>query len=593
MATLQSKMSHGCKYWYIVESRRVNGKPRPVVIAYLGSTQALVERLQSAGTGDFTLKSYAHGAIAALLNLALQLQIPQQINAHIHSPRSYMAKKPIRNNLTAGMTLLLGAIGRVCTMTSKRGWWSWARTTSCEYLLKCSLSRIDSQHFWDLMDALPLKAIPDIEGAILHRAFKLFNLQADTLLLDTTNFFTFIHTTNYRCTIAQRAKNKQKRNDLRQVGLALVVTRGDYIPLFHLTYRGNTSDCKTFASIITQVKTRMVDLGLDVAKQTIVFDRGNNSKENLALLASLKLFYVGALTPAHHHDLIEKAEGNYQEVYLKPGEEEEEEKPLFVYREKRMVWGSERTVLVFVSEELKNGQMRGIKQWIDKKKRRLEIIKQSLASPRCKKRPAARVKTTIETLLRDAPFGKTFFLWSTKQTPSRGAITLKYAVDQTAIDDVAEELGYRIIMTNRHDWSCADIINAYHGQAFVENAFKDLKNPFHLAVRPQYHWTDQKICVHYFICVLGYLLTTLLYREARMKISFRHSIDAMLEMLENIRLATLCRAGKDANKKLQIQYQLEEMDKEERELFEAMNLLDFHTKSLRIHGLSVYDERIT
>ncbi len=36
MATIQSKTTKGYKYWYFVESRRVNGKPRPIVLAYLG-----------------------------------------------------------------------------------------------------------------------------------------------------------------------------------------------------------------------------------------------------------------------------------------------------------------------------------------------------------------------------------------------------------------------------------------------------------------------------------------------------------------------------------------------------------------------------
>ena len=46
MATIQAKISRGHKYWYIVESRRVNGKPRPVVLAYLGKPDDLLRLLQ-------------------------------------------------------------------------------------------------------------------------------------------------------------------------------------------------------------------------------------------------------------------------------------------------------------------------------------------------------------------------------------------------------------------------------------------------------------------------------------------------------------------------------------------------------------------
>ena len=121
MATIQSKKSRGHKYWYIVESRRVNGKPRPIVLEYLGRPDDLLKRLQGLTEG-LRLKSYSHGAIAALLNVAHKLDICPLINQYVKSPRPYIAEKPIRNNLTVGITLLLAAIGRVCMPTSKRGW---------------------------------------------------------------------------------------------------------------------------------------------------------------------------------------------------------------------------------------------------------------------------------------------------------------------------------------------------------------------------------------------------------------------------------------------------------------------------------------
>jgi len=234
LATLHPKTSRGHKYWYIVESRRVNGKPRPVVLAYLGKAEDLLARLQGLRE-RLKVKSYSHGAVAALLDVAHKLEVPSVINKYVQSPRPYMPEKPIRNNLTVGMTLLLGALGRVCMPTSKRGWWNWARTTSCEYMLRCSLAKIDSQHFWDLMDALPVESIEPIEAELLLKVKQVYSIESDTLFFDTTNFFTYIATTNHRCTVAQRGNNKQKRNDLRQVGLAMVVTRKGFIPIFHQT----------------------------------------------------------------------------------------------------------------------------------------------------------------------------------------------------------------------------------------------------------------------------------------------------------------------------------------------------------------------
>ena len=50
VATLQKKVSRGRTYWQIVESRRVNGKPRPIVLEHLGSAEKLLQRLRDSPT---------------------------------------------------------------------------------------------------------------------------------------------------------------------------------------------------------------------------------------------------------------------------------------------------------------------------------------------------------------------------------------------------------------------------------------------------------------------------------------------------------------------------------------------------------------
>jgi len=238
MATLQKRKSRGHNYWSIVESRRVNGKPRPVILEYLGTAEQLLKRLTEGIPKK--VRSYSHGAIAVMLGIAEELQIVETINKQIK-------KKQLRDDFTVGGSLLLAAIGRICHPTSKRNWYQGcAKQTSLSYLIKMSLSKLDSQHFWDQMDMLPTSAIPLIEEDLVDTIIKKYNLTLDTLLCDTTNFFTYINSTNERCTVAQRGKNKQKRMDLRQFGLFLLVSREDYIPLFHKVYQGNLSDKTIF-----------------------------------------------------------------------------------------------------------------------------------------------------------------------------------------------------------------------------------------------------------------------------------------------------------------------------------------------------------
>lgn len=580
MATIQAKKSRGHKYWYIVESRRVNGKPRPIVLAYLGKAEDLLRRLQETGHDKLTVKSWSHGAVAALLQVAAKLDVVSIINKHVKSRRHYMAKKPLRNKLTVGITLLLAGIGRVCKPTSKRSWWKWARTTSCEKLLKVSLSKLDSQHFWDLMDALPEKNIKEIEFELLKNVMDIFSIKTDTIFYDTTNFFTFIDTTNIRCRIAQRGHNKQKRNDLRQVGLALIVSREDYIPLFHHTYKGNIHDTTVFNKVLRNIKKRLEDLNFNLGKHTFVFDRGCNSKKNLNLVNKLQLHYVGALTPSHHKDLIEDTEGNFVETNI-------DGKILHIYRDKRTIWEKERTVLVFVSKKLKEGQIRGIYKMLNNKKNELKKLQKSLANPKGKKQTYEQLKDKINKLLQ-GQFMKDLISYTLSKV-DEGKFVLTYKVNKENIASLEDTLGFRIVMTDRHEWSTAEIINAFYGQSFVENTFKNLKNPYHLSLKPGFHWTDQKIRVHYFLGVLGYLLAALLWREARKKANYKGRLDTLLNTLNDIRLAAILEnTGKRGRPKAI--YKLEEMRPDEKEMIKALNLEELHVKPPKINGVGVYTE---
>lgn len=576
MASLMQKNVGKYKYWYIVESRRVNGKPRPVVLAYLGTADALLLKLQGMAAAT-EVKSWSHGAAAALLQLAAQLRIPTLINGHVSASRGYMAGKPVRNDLTAGMTLVLGAIGMACAPASKRGWWPWAKTTSLEYLLRRGLSKVDSQHFWDLMDALPVEAIEKIEGELLARVREAFALESDTLYYDTTNFFTFIATDNEHCTLAQRGKNKQKRGDLRQVGLALAVTPGDFVPVFHLTYQGNRADSKVFKEVLGRIKARMGALGMDLETHTLVFDRGNNSRDNMALVAQCGMHYVGALTPSQHLKILAEAE-----PCLAAGPPEGRE--MAVYRARKNIWGQERTVLLFVSGKLKAGQWRGACQSLEKKRAQLQEIQQSLEKPGKKAPALAALTARIEAIVK-GQFLTGIIEWELKEKDGR--TRLHYRVNEEKFQALEESLGIRMLMTDRHDWSDEKIIQAFYGQSFVEHAFKNIKNPYHLTLKPQHHWTDQKIRVHYFICILGYLMSTLLWKQAREKAGYAGTLDNLLDTLNGIRLAAIIEAGKGRGKP-KVAYQLEQLDPEQEKLVQALGIEDTHRNRPEIEGVGVY-----
>ncbi|MEF9427048.1 MAG: hypothetical protein L0956_07700 [Candidatus Mariimomonas ferrooxydans] len=176
--------------------------------------------------------------------------------------------------------------------------------------------------------------------------------------------------------------------------------------------------------------------------------------------------------------------------------------------------------------------------------------------------------------------------WELKKV-SPGRFRLQYFVDYKSLKKIEDDLGFRIIMTNRHSWSTASIIEAYHGQSKIESAFKNLKNPYHLTVKPQFHWTDHNVEVHMFICVLGYLLASIAWRRAKAA-GFNTTLDTLLDTLNNIRLATMLEDSKTSGTVKAI-YKLEEMPDAEGALMEALDIKDLHKGRLKINGVGVYN----
>jgi len=567
MATLQKRRSRGHVYWSIVESRRVNGKPRPVILAYLGRAEDLLKRLTE-GIPQ-RVRTYSHGAVAALLDLAEELHVVDIINRHLPD-----SSKEVRDGFTVGGSLLLSAVGRACQPTSKMNWYEgFAKHTSLSHLLKMSLVKLDSQHFWDQMEAVPVSVIPLIEEDLVSRVIEIEKVQLDTLFCDMSNFFTYIASTNEHCTLAQRGKNKQKRIDLRQLGLLLLVSRRDHLPLLHKIYQGNLQDRTIFKEHFQQMVQRFKALSGSLEQITLVFDQGNNSRATLRDV-DREIHFVGAISPCHHKEIIEKANPSMYRVSIS-------NKEIDCYRTRTQIWGLDLTVVVYISEKLLQGQIRGIGQNIKKLFAALDSLKEKIRLPvrQGPKRTQETLEERIRTLIASHDL-EDLICWDLQEVAEH-TFDLTFEIDENRFKTLQENwLGRRILITNRHDWSEEEIISAYWGQAQVEYAFKTMKNPFHLALRPQYHWTDQKIEVHGFICLLAFLLSMVLYKRAREKSGFTGCPYTLFEKLSTVRLATFVETPSQKTKgRYKAVHRLEEMDEDLQTLARGLDLIDKELKT--------------
>jgi transposase len=87
---------------------------------------------------------------------------------------------------------------------------------------------------------------------------------------------------------------------------------------------------------------------------------------------------------------------------------------------------------------------------------------------------------------------------------------LAVRLDQSAVKAYRKRFGKNLIFTDREDLPAKDIVQAYRDRNEVEQVFGEMNDPETVPFQPVRHWTDQKIVIHAFICILGLLLFKLL-----------------------------------------------------------------------------------
>lgn len=560
MAYLKPKKIHGRTYWYIAESRRVGGHVKTVNLAYLGRADDLLKRLQQGTAPHDRLKSFEHGGVAALLSLADQLDLVGLIDAHAAPPAH---GQPARHLLSVGQTLVLAAVGRALHPTSKAQWADWAKKTTVGKLWGFDTTKVTSQFFWDQMDRLPVEALSAVQAELGRRVVDRFGLAADALFYDVTNFYTFIDSRNDRCDLPQRGKNKQKRNDLRQFQVGMLVSRDGWVPLLAKLYRGNHNDVTTFPRALEAIGQQCHELGIRPEHVTLVADKGNLSKSNWQLLDASQIGHVVSVVPSHHKDWAYRPAGEFVPCEIP------DVGPLDLLRGQAVVAGRERTVVVLDSPTLRDGQMRGLQQQFGRVLFGLTNLQETLARAKRRRRRQA-IERRIERILRNVPTVRKILACElAERTGCPGYWDFDWRVDREALAYLRDRtFGRRVLATDRHKWSSGEIVWAYWGQSEAELVFRQMKDPHFLALRPQHHWTDQKIEVHSFCCVVGYLLAALLRRHAR-RLGYPEGLPKLLEMLSGVR-AVLRSEQRRRPGRPRIGWQLEEAEPRALRLYRSL-----------------------
>jgi transposase len=567
MQRLEAKSIHGRTYYYLSQWGWKNGKCRRLSQKYLGKLEDLAQAVQGTGPAPEYAVVLDWGLPQALWREAERAQVVEHVNQ--------LCPKRAQG-LSTGDYLRLAAINRACEPVSKQAMWDWVSGTSLPRVWpEASAAQLTSQHFWDHMERIPRETAQAIWQQLIAAVLQREQIALSQICYDGTNFYTFIDTFNLQSQLAKRGKNKQGRSNLRQVSYALFCTTDGHLPLFYDVYEGNRNDAKQFPQVLEKFQRWLQErAGSSWAgrKPTLIFDKGNNSADNFALLDTLELPYVGSVKLDEHPDLatVSNQDARWQPA-TEPGWEGTKS-----WRTQQVVYGKERTLVMTYNQNLFDRQWATVQNDLAQALSQLACVQRNL-----EERAAGLIKggmaPTRESVQRKCE--QILHRQHLRQlvqitvTLNSGAVPqLSYQAAPAAQQKLRDTyLGKTLLITDHKEWSDVQVIRAYRSQFVIEEIFHEMKDWHIGAWWPLHHWTDSKIQVHGLYCTIAVLLRALLWRRAR-QAGLRLSMSGLLKNLGQIRQVINVYSAKRASKPGAEQVVLTKRDETQEKLIEILGL---------------------
>ena len=326
------------------------------------------------------------------------------------------------------------------------------------------------------------------------------------LAYDTTNFYTYIASNNTRNELAQRGHNQQGRDNLRQVGLSYVLDGENGLSLCHHVYRGNVADAEEFSTSLARMLGMLDRCQIARDTVTLVIDKGSAALANTVELQEAGVGWISALP-------WNQAPAAFRERAV-------EQLPLCssaqpgvrAAAEKLLVHGQEYLCVLKYSASFAGEQLHSLTTSLSKVLQALRRFSMELNKPQARWKEN-QIRSKIQRWL-SAQFLEKLIRYQIESQDGRWR--LQFEFDTTAWQWlINHRLGRTVLLTNRMDWTAEQVAMGYSGQQEVERVFRGLKDGDWLGWGPMYHWTDRKIRIHAFYCMLGISLLQHLHKQAQ------------------------------------------------------------------------------
>ena len=511
MPSIVTKWKKGKPYLYWVRSARVDGQPRIVEQVYLGPRERALARIHAFFTGDAPVANpelrrvqvREFGASGLLWSLAQELGLLELIDTVVPPPAAGR-----RTPLSVAHYLVLAAVNRAICPHSKRAFAEWYATTVLSRLVEATPETLTSQRFWDHMQPVTTAHIQQIQRALVARLTARFGVDQQVLIYDTTNYYTFVSTFNARASLLQRGNNKQRRRDLRQLSVAVVLEEASGLPLYHRCYEGNLTDVQALQPLLHDLLEVIGAPPAETApRRTLILDKGNVSAANLQALRQAGFSFIGAIPANWNTPLWERPWSAYHPLTVaEHGRVKVAEQPQPAWDQALQCQGL--AVLVF-SPSFYHQQVRTLDVLQQRAEAKLQALVATLGTHR---RHEAAVRRHVAHLVRPDHL-REYFCYTLSLEGQR-VVDLQWqweARKKRALKH--RHFGRTLLYTDREDLSAQRLVELYHQQAQIEALFRITKSRRPGLWWPAHHWTNAHLRVHALTCFMAALMLQLVLKR--------------------------------------------------------------------------------
>lgn len=499
MAHLHKKVKQGKTYYYIREFARIEGKPKVVNQIYLGSVERIMEMaLGHSRPGLNKIQVQEFGS------LFLAQFVEQHVNV-VDIIDSVISPDPREKGPTLGEYFLYAAFNRMIEPRSKLGLAEWYKGLAVHQVRPVNFSALNSQRYWKKWERVDEEAIKNIAQLFFQKINEIAPLESGCFLFDTTNYFHYMDSKT-SSELAVRARNKDGKHWLRQIGLALLVSRGTQIPLFYREFEGNCHDSKLFSQLLQEIIEALRSLNRDSHDLTVVIDKGMNSQANMEFLdQETGIDFITTYTPAFAENLVNKDLEAFSPVDTPKNrelaEKGREEDRIVAWRTSEEFWGQQRTVVVTYNPRAAAKQRYNFEKKLNRLHDGLKEIRSKVRAGKKHWTSKQQVLQRYKELCESLHLPKDLYSLDFEKTGDR--LKLYFRKDHYRIRKRIARMGKNVIVTTHHGWSTDAIVKASLDRYQVEDAFRQSKAGEFGNFRPIWHWTDSKIRCHILSCVIA------------------------------------------------------------------------------------------